>query len=339
MSQRMDIIIKSFNRPYLLDRCLTSITTFLKGFDGTIYIIDDGTPQQFLNKIKDKFPHVIIKKTAFYTEKEEYIIKKSKVFQQKIPIDDWIKTAEATSDYFLLLEDDMWFTEAISYQEIVRFLKSQHPLLLKLLWLGNPDLITSKEEIHQPPFVRYQPKLFITHPLLFRLFLINRFKIRKLLTFFGLYSIKKRNQYYSLYSVAGAVFKKDYFLNLWKHHTALVDEELQLKNAVRYCYQQKSMVFVRSQQELLKTSFVSAATNAPKKNAKPLDMFIFNAILNELWFEDKFSCLTEFEKDISLALIRKTLENYGVDLSYITDWENWVASFKRQYEEIGCKLT
>ena len=39
----MDIIIKSFNRPYYLDRCILSILKNVKG-DFKIKIVDDGTP-------------------------------------------------------------------------------------------------------------------------------------------------------------------------------------------------------------------------------------------------------------------------------------------------------
>ena len=47
----MDIYIKSFNRPFLLHRCIASIFTFLQGFDANIIVLDDGTPQKYLVKI------------------------------------------------------------------------------------------------------------------------------------------------------------------------------------------------------------------------------------------------------------------------------------------------
>ena len=48
----MDIIIKSFNRPYYLDRCLQSIQTFVQDSKYTIMVLDDGTSQKYLDKIK-----------------------------------------------------------------------------------------------------------------------------------------------------------------------------------------------------------------------------------------------------------------------------------------------
>ena len=40
--------------------------------------------------------------------------------------------------------------------------------------------------------------------------------------------------YYSIYSVAGVIFNKDYFLTLWKDHKNTVNEGLQLFNALTY---------------------------------------------------------------------------------------------------------
>jgi len=49
----IDILIKSFNRPYYLDRCLYSIYKFVKKTDFNIVVLDDGTPEKYLQKILD----------------------------------------------------------------------------------------------------------------------------------------------------------------------------------------------------------------------------------------------------------------------------------------------
>ena len=69
----MDILIKSFNRPYYLDRCLFSIQKFGIRFRGQIFIMDDGTPHKYLDKIKEKYPFVTILKSNFYEEKTKLI--------------------------------------------------------------------------------------------------------------------------------------------------------------------------------------------------------------------------------------------------------------------------
>ena len=47
-----DILIKSFNRAFYLDRCLKSIKTYIIG-NYKVTILDDGTPQKYLDKIQE----------------------------------------------------------------------------------------------------------------------------------------------------------------------------------------------------------------------------------------------------------------------------------------------
>ena len=49
----VNIFIKSFNRPYYLDRCLQSIENFVEG-DFWVKVLDDGTPEKYLKKIKNR---------------------------------------------------------------------------------------------------------------------------------------------------------------------------------------------------------------------------------------------------------------------------------------------
>ncbi len=55
-----DIFIKSFNRPYYLDRCLQSTMKYVSG-DFRIVVLDDGTPEKYLEKIKSKYPEIEIR--------------------------------------------------------------------------------------------------------------------------------------------------------------------------------------------------------------------------------------------------------------------------------------
>ncbi|MFV0181058.1 glycosyltransferase [Empedobacter falsenii] len=48
------IIIKSFNRPHYLDRCLHSIYLHVKG-SFEVKVLDDGTPPLYLEKIATKY--------------------------------------------------------------------------------------------------------------------------------------------------------------------------------------------------------------------------------------------------------------------------------------------
>ena len=71
----MDILIKSFNRPYYLDRCLQSIAKYAQNPDYSIIVLDDGTPQKYLDKIQEKHSEIKILKSEFYTEKSQLLQK------------------------------------------------------------------------------------------------------------------------------------------------------------------------------------------------------------------------------------------------------------------------
>ena len=91
-----DIFIKSFNRTFYLDRCLESIKKFVSG-NYKITILDDGTPQKYLDKIKLKYPQIEILKSSNYTEKSSAIISGKEINGFQIPTDLWINAVKNAS--------------------------------------------------------------------------------------------------------------------------------------------------------------------------------------------------------------------------------------------------
>jgi hypothetical protein len=337
----MDILIKSFNRPYYLDRCLESIYLNCSSFDFKIKILDDGTPEKYLQKIKDKFPDVIILKSKFYDEKSKSCSHGLKPETMEIPIDLWIESAREASDYFVLLEDDIWFTEKVDFDKMKQNMIQNKSVFTKLFWLGNPNLIQSKSSCQIENLTFFEPKLFVTNSILFTLifYKFNRFKIRKLLKFLKIHTHKRFLGYYSIYSVAGIIFKKDYFLALWKNHYNTVNEGLQLFNAVNYLNENKNKItFSRSNSEVVKTGFLSSATNQFKELHGQVDMFVFNKIINEAWYKNDLNVMENYPEDIPIHAVERILEAEKNDSIATYDWNKWVLSFKNQYRNFGCKI-
>ena len=75
----MDVIIKSFNRPYYLERCLHTLYTYVTDLTGDVYVLDDGTPEIYLAKIKMHFLKLKYLHLIFITINK---LKPSKVFLQ-----------------------------------------------------------------------------------------------------------------------------------------------------------------------------------------------------------------------------------------------------------------
>ncbi len=337
----MDILIKSFNRPYYLDRCIQSIVLNSQNSEYKIVVLDDGTPQKYLDKLIEKYPKIYILKSELYDEKSNAIANNIRNINSKIPIELWIKSAKIASNYFLLIEDDFWFTKSFNLKKFSLNLEADKIKMLKLCWLGNPKLITENTNSHNNLYSIYSPNLYTEKPYLFNLiFRIDRFKIRKILTFLKFYSEERFINYYTIYATSGAIFKKKYFLNLWKNHIDLVDEGLQLFNAVKLINKKKkSAVFGFSNSELLKTGFLSSASNKNKnfKNIS-IDMFAFNKIINEAWFNNDFDAMENYPNDLNAEKMEELLINTNNPLAQVSEWEKWVQAFKNQYISFGCKI-
>ena len=337
----MDILIKSFNRPYYLDRCIESLILNSQNSDYKIVILDDGTPQKYLNKLLDKYPEIKILKSDLYEEKSNAIANDIQNINPKIPIELWVNSAKNASNYFLLIEDDFWFTTAFNLKKFRLNLETDKIKMLKLCWLGNSKLLPEKTISYNKLYSIYSPNLYTENPHLFNLiFRIDRFKIRKIVTFFRFYSEERFLKYYTIYATSGAVFKKKYFLNLWKNHKNSVDEGLQLLNAVKFINKKKkSSNFGFSNNELMKTGFLSSASNQNKEYENvAIDMFAFNKIINEAWFNNAFDAMENYPNDLNAEKIAAFLINSNNPLAQVSEWKKWVQAFKNQYISFGFKI-
>lgn len=334
----MDILIKSFNRPYCLDRCIQSIYANVLDTTISIKVLDDGTPSRYLEKLQIKYPKILIYKSSYYNEKSEAIDVNREIESLRIPIDLWINAAKDATDYFLLLEDDFQFTKKINLEETQKILQEENIYLLKLIWLNNPKLINGSTIKTKGDITIYKPDLFVKRPIFHRLiFGTTRYKIRRIMSVFKVYSKDRALHYYSIYNVAGAVFKKDYFLTLWNDHENQVDENLQLRNAVKFLYKNSKIQFARTTEEYVATGFLSSASN---KNfaVGNFDVFVFNKILNQAWFVDQFNMNDDTSEVVNLTKIEGVLSAENNFSATVQDWNKWVFLFKQQFRKIGCNI-
>jgi hypothetical protein len=309
-----------------------------KGYDFTIKVLDDGTPQKYLDKLQNKFPDIKIYKSEFYNEKVKYCDLGQKPKVMIVPINFWIECVKKSSDYFVLLEDDIWINQEINFHRMIIDAKNDDVSFIKLFWIGNPKLMQKKAEIVKENYRLFKPKLYTKFPALFYFifYKFNRFKIRKILKILKIHTFERYLAYYSIYAVAGNVFKKDYYLSVWKNHKNVIDENLQLYNAVKLFYKNK-MIYAHSNQEIVTQGILSAATNQFKEyNDINADMFMFNKIMNEAWFNDEFDSMKKYPKDIGMDEIESILIEKNNILLKAEDWKKWVNHFKNSYRNFGC---
>lgn len=338
----MDILIKSYNRPYYLDRCLFSIEKYVQNNTGDIVVLDDGTPQVYLDKIQEKYPFVIIKKSEFYNEKIQYTASGKRPEIYKIPIEFWLKSASDASDNFILIEDDTWFVSAINLNAIAEEITLNNVAMTKLYWIGNPIINQNKQEVNLENIVLLKPRLLTTFPAIYNFvfYKFDKFKIRKTLRLLKIHTQKKHLAYYTIYAVAGMIFNKNYFLSLWNNHQNKIDEGLQLYNAVKtFKNSKETLKYARLKNEILKTGFISSATNEHKENfSGNVDMFYFNKILNDAWLSNSFDSIHSLPNDIKEEDVIDVLNASKQNTSLIQNWINWRNYFKQKYIAIGCEI-
>lgn len=335
----MDLIVKSFNRPYYLERCLRSIYRFAQG-SFRIRVLDDGTPPEYLARITELFPEVFISTSSLYDAKvaalRAHVTGTCTFDQRTIPTGLWIEHVVAGSDVFLLLEDDIWLTGPLLLDDIQCEMDTQHLDMVKISWLGNNDVVTGQKILLGGQLEEIIPHI----PLASDLLILNRFGVRSTLQKLGLLRLV-RNDFqlqlpvYTLYGVASAFFTKKYWLYLWAGGQAKVDEVQQLQKAGQW-YKQHQGRYAKSRVELTKTSFITSTTNMYK--GVDLDIFVFNYHLNEAWLRGQLDSMQNFPKDFSQEYLGNILTASGDTRTNVVEWIKWIQKFKAQYLSFGCEV-
>lgn len=335
----MDIVIKSFNRPYYLERCLRSIYNFAEG-EFKIKVLDDGTPPEYLARISKLFPEVKVYTSPLYEAKVAALrshVAGDQAFNQRvIPAGFWLKHIADCSPVFLLLEDDIWLTGPLPLVEIEQDMNTHGIDLVKISWLGNDNVIMGQKKPVGGQLEEIEP----TIPFSSELLVLDRFKVRSLLQSLGVLRFMRRDfqrqlPVYTLYGVASAFFTKKYWLYLWEGEQALVDEVQQLQKAGQWYKQQRGR-YAKSRIELTKTSFITSVSNMYK--GVDLDIFAFNHHLNQAWLHGNLDPMENFPKDFSESYLGEILTATNDSRVRVKEWKKWIHLFKAKYLSFGCEV-
>ena len=337
-----DIFIKSFNRAFYLDRCISSIYQNVSG-DFRIKVLDDGTPKKYLDKIRKKYPETEIHLSPSYDQKgkaiEENLQSGKPVNGFEIPTTFWFDNIKKGSEYVIVTEDDVWFTSPIDIDDLQSQAKKFDIHLLKLGWLGNENerkdltLKSISDDLESA-----QPKdLLLMNKTLMNAFFHNHYKFFTILYKLKIVDNLTTLKYWSLNSILMGFYKKEYWLEIWKEMDGKVDEKKQLINAsVFYKKHKQNASFVsRLKTEAMKTTFQSSATNSYHEYGFDFDVNLFNHIINEAWLQGEFDPMENFPKDFSLAYFK----TFVSDQINIPEFEKWVDKFQLQYEQMGCNVS
>lgn len=336
-----DIFIKSYNRAFYLDRCIASIYMMVKG-TYRIIILDDGTPAPYLNKLQERYPKIEIRHSKQYNQKaqgvEENIRSGKPIDSLGIPTDLWIDAVKNASEYFIITEDDVWFTQPINVDELSQTTRRNNISLLKLGWLNNykDDQWLNLSPIDKQ-LTAVQPKdLFLSSPIIMDWFFYNKYKFFTIGYKLKLFDNYTKLKYWALNSILMGFWQKDYWLYIWKDAYGKVDEKQQLRNAAIYYRNHKNNpnFIARLKDEALQTTFQSSATNSYHEYGFDFDVNLFNHLINEAWSKGDFDAMQNFPKDFSLDYFTPFIDGK----IKIEEYRKWVEQFKNQYRNLGCNV-
>lgn len=337
------IVVKSFNRPYYLERCIKSVQMNVIG-DIEIKIVDDGTPEKYLDKIINQFQNISIIKSDQYSQKikaiADNINDKKEINGFQIPTDLWINTIREANEYVLVIEDDVWFIDKLDINAIKAEMISNKIPLIKLGWLGNySDDKNCNLKVISDKLTTVIPKtLFTSNKFVMDLFMYNKFKFFTILYKLGLVDNTTKRKYWSLNSILMGLYYKDYWLEIWKDAKGKVDEKQQLRNAAAWYNDNKSALFARTNKEYLKTTFKSSATGSYHKYGFNFDVNRMNHILNEAWLNNEFDAMQNYPKDFSDSYIKQFLDKVNHPDAQFDEWFKWADKFRNQYRNLGAEV-
>lgn len=326
----MDILIKSYYRPHLLDRCLRSIYEKVVDIKNVeITILDDGTPQKYLDKIIAKYPNVKFNFSTFRDEKIEKIRKhlagEELYHDTRIPTDLWYNSIADSSDILIITEDDVWFVDEY---DMKFYTEEMNKYGIQILKLGR-DITETKNYNLTDTIAYHNPKYILKSHKLYNVLLNNSFEIRNKLTKLNLLPKYWRNELWKMYDIPMAMMRKDYLLYIWKDKYKRVVEDLQLANAVGWDVKTKG----NTKYTLLKdramdfTARSSASFNSfnIKEN---FDLIRFNFILNELWYNNEFDEYENYPHDFSIDYIYTILIEKE-NKEFADNWKKWTKGLEQ----------
>ena len=295
----MNIYIKSFNRPFYLDRCIRSIKFNVSNYSNII-VLDDGTLGKYIEKLKQSHPDVrwifsnaddnkfeLLRQEKFDEIKKRYIE----------PAKFWVtEIQKEKDDYFLMLEDDTWIVKSFCLNTIEKNLIKNECIFLKFWWpIGDEKLIVT-QKYNLPDDIKS----------------IDYYKA----------GITTMNDIYKIWIVAFAVFRKDYWLNNFKKVQRMGDEQTQLIEAYNFVKDKINITFSKSSHKWVYQGWVIPGRATPEYYDKGLIQHLYMHALNEAWYNNEMDVTQGYPYDFDDDYISKVLQKYLPQQS-IDVWKKW----------------
>jgi hypothetical protein len=285
-----------------------------------IIVLDDGTEQKYIDKIKEVHPDVKILFSSSANYKYKYIMENLNQWfvdrpNELDPAIFWSKSIqEHAGKYFLLLEDDFWISEPID-------LKVYKPALEK------NDVV----------FFRLMNQDFIMDKLDFQVSLDNMFD-------FLIYSsqIRQLSDVWKIYLVAGNVYRKDYYLYTLAGAPHFCEENYMLQRVISFVQENaknnQRVRFATLDKKIVYQGWTSSAIGRRDEIEKGFNVFQCNKALNECWYNDELDSMYNYPKDFPNQYILTMFHKFGLEAKQIELWQWWKQKWITAYKNLGINI-
>lgn len=319
----MDVLVKSFNRPYCLDRCLCSLRQHVRKVR-SIRVLDDGTPCKYLDEIKRRHPQVEILRSERHAEKsaaiEHYRAGDSRPPEvlEPLPWGLWRSSIQSASPRFLLLADDQWCVRDLDLGGIGQIMKSRNCALVRLF--TNP--VSERETPLSPEVCQVHPWYLRSrlHTLIYKSCLAHRLGIADSSAAEAIFA---RN----------GVFERSFWLEVTRDAPTDASGNLPQTRALEWAAHHRQAVFARIISDPFATTLRSSASSGNRDPAAGFDMILFNKLLNEYWFAGRLDPCAGMPGDFPNETILAVLAEAGEPSCTPEKWSLWCDQFKESTRE------
>lgn len=303
----LNVYIKSFNRPFYLDRCIRSVNFLVAGVSKVI-VLDDGTLSRYMKKIVAMHPHVEVRSSGADDGKYELLRQEQfKAIRNLYPIasDFWLEEIEKEkASYFFMMEDDAWMSRRLDLGLIGDRLEALEGVIYKCWW---GDDLTHAHNVYRAFRARNGQTFDCFRP-----------------------AVDHIRNLYSAWVVAFAVFRRDYWLHNFSGLRRMADEQTQLCNVHDFMMRNPAAGFSKSRERCVYQGWAVPGRSTPEYYDKGLRQHLYMDALNEAWYEGRLDVTENYPYDFSdsylVSLLAKELSSGQVEI-----WKQWKASEVKYY--------
>jgi len=277
----MRVFVKTFNRPFYLDRCLRSIRAALRGVTEVI-VLDDGTQQRYLPLLRKRYPTVRFVSSG--ADDRKYELVRSEQFDELHRsysgyFQFWAREVGASPDsHVIVIEDDTWFIRSLSLP-LLQEVCDQGVLGVKLWWgdLPKAPFATNSAPIQVGPAVT----------------------VREIAP-----HINSLDDMWEIWLECMMVYDTRYYTGVYESFEgSIADENGRLEAALAHITSRMEETpdihFFRTTERCLAQGWACPGRSDPKYHEVGVKSHVFLDCLNEAWLEGRLDPTENFPYDFS----------------------------------------